>query len=63
MAAVQAIASGEITPTVNLEHPGDGCDLDYVAQQSRRMPVRTVLKNSFAFGGMNASIVLQRFDN
>ncbi len=63
VAAVQTIASGEITPTVNLEHPGDGCDLDYVAQQSRRLPVRTVLKNSFAFGGMNASIVLQRFDN
>ncbi len=62
VAAVQTIASGEIAPTVNLEHPGDGCDLDYVPQASRRVPVRTVLKNSFAFGGMNAALIIRGFD-
>jgi 3-oxoacyl-[acyl-carrier-protein] synthase II len=60
--AVQALISGEIPPTVNLEHPGDGCDLDYVPHEARRTPVRTVLKNAFAFGGMNAALVIRDAD-
>ena len=57
--AVQSLITGEITPTVNLEHPGEKCDLDYVPNEARRIPVRTVLKNSFAFGGVNAALVIR----
>ena len=62
VAAVQTIRTGEIAPTVNLEHPGEGCDLDYVPIESRRADVRTVLKNSFGFGGQNAVLVLRAFE-
>lgn len=57
--AVQSVISGEIPPTVNLDHPGEECDLDYVPGEARRTPVRTVLKNAFAFGGMNAALVIR----
>jgi len=62
VAAVQTIRTGEIAPTVNLEHPGQGCDLDYVPIESRSAEVRTVLKNSFGFGGQNAVLVLRAFE-
>ena len=51
-----------ILPTLNLEHPGEGCDLDYVALTARKADVRTVVKNSFGFGGQNAVLVLRRFE-
>lgn len=51
---------GVIPPTMNLEEPDPECDLDYVPGRSRRQTVRTLLSNSFGFGGINASIVLGR---
>jgi 3-oxoacyl-[acyl-carrier-protein] synthase II len=63
VAAVQTMLTGEIAPTINLEHPADECDLDYVALESRTADVRTVLKNSFGFGGQNAVLVLRRFED
>jgi 3-oxoacyl-[acyl-carrier-protein] synthase II len=63
VAAVQTIRTGEIAPTANLEHPGEGCDLDYVPIKSRRAEVRTVLKNSFGFGGQNAVLVLRAYED
>ena len=62
IAAVQTILTGTILPTLNLEHPGEGCDLDYVPLAARQADVRTVVKNSFGFGGQNAVLVLRRFD-
>ena len=62
IAAVQTILTGRIAPTLNLEHPGEGCDLDYVPLESRAADVRTVMKNSFGFGGQNAVLVLRRFE-
>ena len=59
---VLAIARGVLPPTINLDDPDPACDLDYVPNTARRMPVRTVLTNSFGFGGANASAVLRRFD-
>lgn len=54
-----AIHGGWIPPTLNLEHPGEGCDLpDYVAGGERPMALRHVISNSFGFGGINASLVL-----
>ncbi|MDA1240979.1 MAG: beta-ketoacyl-ACP synthase II [Chloroflexi bacterium] len=62
IAAVQVLRTGIVLPTLNLDHPGEGCDLDYVAHESRQVEVRTVLKNSFGFGGQNAVLVLRRFE-
>ena len=47
-------------PTINLENPDPACDLDYVPNTARRMPIRVVLSNSFGFGGTNGSLVLRR---
>lgn len=49
---------GWIPPTLNLEKPGEGCELDYVPGDGREQRPRTVLTNSFGFGGINASLVL-----
>ncbi|MSQ31021.1 MAG: beta-ketoacyl-[acyl-carrier-protein] synthase II [Dehalococcoidia bacterium] len=62
IAAIQTIRTGMILPTLNLDHPGEGCDLDYVAHTARRAEVRTVVKNSFGFGGQNAVLVLRRYE-
>jgi len=50
-----------LVPTVNLETPDPECDLDYLPRVGRRYPVRTVLSNSFGFGGINACIVLRKW--
>ena len=62
VAAIVGMQSGVVHPTINLDHPDPACDLDYVPHAAREVAHRTVLSNSFAFGGQNASIVLQRFD-
>jgi len=62
VAAVQTILTGQIAPTLNLEHPDEGCDLDYVPLTARSADVRTVVKNSFGFGGQNAVLVLRRYE-
>ena len=49
---------GWIPPTLNFEEPGEGCELDYVPGQGRAGVIRTVLTNSFGFGGINASLAL-----
>ncbi len=57
-----AITHRRIPATTNLETPGPGCDLDYVQDGPREGEYRHVLTNSFGFGGMNASLVLGRYD-
>ena len=47
-------------PTINLRTPDPACDLDYVPNSARRMPIRTALSNSFGFGGTNGTLVLAR---
>jgi 3-oxoacyl-[acyl-carrier-protein] synthase II len=59
---VMTLQTGIIHPTINYEHPDPECDLDYVPNVARRADVRTVLKNSFGFGGQNACLVFKRFD-
>jgi 3-oxoacyl-[acyl-carrier-protein] synthase II len=47
-------------PTINLNEPGEGCDLDYVPKHARPMKLETVLSNSFGFGGTNGSLVFRK---
>jgi 3-oxoacyl-[acyl-carrier-protein] synthase II len=67
--AMEAIASAmtlhtrKIPPTINLSCPDSRCDLDYVAGGSRDFEGRTVLSNSFGFGGQNATLIFGRFDS
>jgi 3-oxoacyl-[acyl-carrier-protein] synthase II len=52
-----SLRHGYVPPTLNLETPDETCDLDYVRDRGREMPVRNVLSNSFGFGGINAALV------
>ena len=60
-AALRTIRDGVIHPTINYENPDPDCDLDYVPNVARKVPVTTVLSNSFGFGGQNACVVLRKF--
>jgi 3-oxoacyl-[acyl-carrier-protein] synthase II len=51
-----------LPPTLNLEDPDDGCDLDYIPGVGRQSRVDYILNNSFGFGGINAALVLKRAD-
>jgi 3-oxoacyl-[acyl-carrier-protein] synthase II len=62
VAAVKTIQTGIIHPTINYETPDPACDLDYVPNEARKKDVRTVLSNSFGFGGQNACLVIRRFE-
>jgi len=55
-----SIERGWLPPTLNLEDPDEGCDLDYIPGNGRAESVDYVLSNSFGFGGINAALVLQR---
>ena len=55
--AILAIVNGVAPPTLNLDNPSEGCDLDLTPHQPRERPIRAVLSNSFGFGGTNASLV------
>jgi len=61
--AVKTILEGVVPPTINYDTPDPNCDLDYVPNTAREMPVDVILKNSFGFGGMNVSVVYRRYDN
>ncbi len=56
-----AIRDGVMPPTVNLDHPGDDCDLDYIPHAARQKPVDVTLSNSFGFGGQNISLIIRRY--
>jgi 3-oxoacyl-[acyl-carrier-protein] synthase II len=56
-----AIRDQVLPPTINLHHPDEGCDLDYVPGTARQARVDAVLSNSFGFGGTNGTLALRRF--
>ena len=58
---VLAIRDNIAPPTINLDTPGEGCDLDYVPHTAREMPIEAALSNSFGFGGTNGTLVFSRF--
>jgi 3-oxoacyl-[acyl-carrier-protein] synthase II len=57
---ILSIRDGIVPPTINLENPGEGCDLDYVPNEARDMRVDVALSNSFGFGGTNGTLVFSR---
>jgi len=62
IAAILAIRKGVVPPTANYTEADPECDLDYVPNEPREMAVDVALSNSFAFGGLNAALVVKRAD-
>ena len=63
IASALVLNEGVIPPTINLDEPGEGCDLDYVPNTAREAKVDHVMSNSFGFGGHNASLVIGRYES
>ena len=57
-----AIHEGVVPPTINLDNPQEGCDLNYVPNHSIQKNIRHILSNAFGFGGQNACLVFSAFD-
>ena len=55
--SILAVRDGVVPPTLNLDNPSEGCDIDLVPKQAKQRKVRTALSNSFGFGGTNASLI------
>ena len=55
--SILAMRDGIVPPTLNLDNPSDGCDLDFVPHRAKSKVVRAALSNSFGFGGTNASLI------
>jgi len=58
--SVLALRDQVLPPTINLDNPSEGCDLDYVPHTARQAKVEVVLSNSFGFGGTNGTLVFKR---
>jgi 3-oxoacyl-[acyl-carrier-protein] synthase II len=58
---VMALHDQVAPPTINLDTPGEGCDLDYVPHHARAMKMEYALSNSFGFGGTNGCLIFKRF--
>jgi 3-oxoacyl-[acyl-carrier-protein] synthase II len=59
---VLALRDQMLPPTINLEHPDEGCDLDYVANQAREASLEYAMSNSFGFGGTNGALLFRRWN-
>lgn len=62
IACINAIREGVVAPTINLENPDEGLDLDVVPNEARETPIRYAMNNTFGFGGHNVSMILGRYD-
>ncbi|TAA42447.1 beta-ketoacyl-ACP synthase II [Pseudoxanthomonas winnipegensis] len=58
--SVMALHEGVIPPTINLDNPGEGCDLDYVPNVAREKQIDVAMSNGFGFGGTNGTLVFKR---
>ncbi|KAF0196391.1 MAG: 3-oxoacyl-acyl-carrier-protein synthase II [Bacillota bacterium] len=62
IATALSIHHGKVHPTINLMNPDPECDLDYVANRARELPIRAAMKNSLGFGGHNCTVVLAKYN-
>jgi 3-oxoacyl-[acyl-carrier-protein] synthase II len=60
VATVLSMQNDMVHPTINLEHSDPECDLDYVPNTGRRLPIEYAMSNSFGFGGHNSTVVVRR---
>jgi 3-oxoacyl-[acyl-carrier-protein] synthase II len=58
--SAMALHTGIIPPTINLDHPSEGCNLDYVPHTAREAKVDIAMSNSFGFGGTNGALIFRR---
>jgi 3-oxoacyl-[acyl-carrier-protein] synthase II len=61
--AVKALQEGIIPPTINLDNPGEECNLDYVPNIARRKDINTAMSNTFGFGGVNAVLLFKKINS
>ncbi len=61
--SIQSLMDQVAPPTINLDTPGEGCDLDYVPHKARQMVINHVLSNSFGFGGTNVTLAFSKLEN
>ncbi len=62
VATILAAKNSVVPPTINLDHPGEGCDLDYCPNVARDRKIKIAMNNSFGFGGHNACMLIRRWD-
>ena len=60
--SILSIRDNVIPPTINLDNPSEGCDLNYSAHKATEMPVKKSISNSFGFGGTNATLVFSELE-
>ena len=60
---VLAVHNQCVPPTINLDHPDEACDLDYVPHKSRALKIAYALSNSFGFGGTNAALLFRKYES
>ncbi|HET8806970.1 MAG TPA: beta-ketoacyl-ACP synthase II [Methylophaga sp.] len=58
--SVLSIRDQVAPPTINLDNPDEGCDLDYVPNNARQMPIKVAMSNSFGFGGTNGTVIFRK---
>ena len=58
-----ALCEGVVPPTINLDNPQEGCDLNYVPHKSLDSNIKIALSNSFGFGGTNCTLIFKKFEN
>lgn len=61
--SVLAIRDNVVPPTINLDNPAEGCDLNFVPHHAQERPVNIALSNSFGFGGTNGSLIFRRIED
>jgi 3-oxoacyl-[acyl-carrier-protein] synthase II len=62
LACIHAVRDGVVAPTINLDKPDEGFDIDLVPHHSRERRVRYAMNNTFGFGGHNVTLIIGRYD-
>ena len=58
-----ALSEGVVPPTINLDNPQEGCDLNYVPHNTIEKDIKIAVSNSFGFGGTNCTLIFKKFED